>query len=192
MAISEHKWEGSEHRDNERSGALIKSFHGTSAESTQTMKDGASVTLAERPTILGISTTDIFNLGGIYPPDGVKTIAVRNASTATSTIKADNTSSDKDWTEKVRDLRQELLKRARERENTPSTNSTVCAGSIKTRLMYLETSEVWTEDEVKRLVEVRTLRRQALKDMDWKKVKLYSKELFESTGHHGYSSWLRD
>ena len=99
-------------------------------------------------------------------------------------------SSDSDWTQKVMDLLQTSSPDPEEQPSIPWMTSTTSFDIMITKCNYLK-NDLYTEDEVRRIVDLRMMRRQALKLMDWKSVASYSKELYETTRHFGYTPWLK-
>lgn len=97
---------------------------------------------------------------------------------------------DSDWTQRVMDLLQESSADPVKPPSIPWMKSTTSFDIMTTKLHYLK-SEIYTEDEVRRIVDLRLLRREALKLFDWKSVQRYSKELYDTTKHYGYTPWLR-
>ena len=95
-----------------------------------------------------------------------------------------------DWTQRNKDLQATSSDDPAPPASIPCMKSTTSFTIMITECNYLK-NDLYTEEEVRRIADLRVLRRQSLKAMDWKAVGLYSKELYETTKHYGYTPWLK-
>lgn len=145
---------------------------------------------AEKETILGISIAGILHLGGTWPPDGTKTIAVPSARPVTSTIKDANSCSEEDLMRKSRARLQEYLSCPNNKQQSPPTLFLDWPPNSKSRMPVwsVTLTTVLSEADVTRVNELRPMRINALVEGKRAAFRAYSNELHALTGKHGYTA----
>lgn len=153
------------------------------------MMERCRVILVGAVTTLAICIVDTSKAADTWRHDGTVTTPDHNAWLVTSTIKDASLSLEESWTQNRTDSQMMLFGAVKRSRNSTQTTSMRSSSTTKTESMNWK-SDLYSEDQVQEIVELRLQRRRALRAMRWVEVKRLSLELFEQTRHYGYMPWV--